>query len=105
MPRYTAAMDGMTSCDALYVRRKQLLFRAMRRGFKEVDLIFGTFAAETLPRMSQPELDQFEVLLKAPDQEIYAMLQGEVPPSPAYDNNIFAAMKVFCARKDPTWNV
>ncbi|MGZ6006307.1 MAG: succinate dehydrogenase assembly factor 2, partial [Rhizomicrobium sp.] len=29
-------------------RRKRLLFRAQRRGFKEVDLIFGTFAAAEL---------------------------------------------------------
>ena len=48
-------------------RRKRLLFRAQRRGFKEVDLIFGAFAAEELAGMSDAELDQFEALLIAPD--------------------------------------
>ncbi|MGZ5999770.1 MAG: succinate dehydrogenase assembly factor 2, partial [Rhizomicrobium sp.] len=57
-------------------RRKRLLFRAQRRGFKEVDLIFGTFAAAELATLSEPELDQFEALLVAPDQEVYAWLRG-----------------------------
>src|SRR6185437_5744822 len=52
-------------------RRKRLLFRAQRRGFKEVDLIFGTFAADALSRMNEAELDQFEALLEAPDHEVY----------------------------------
>ncbi|MBS0279423.1 MAG: succinate dehydrogenase assembly factor 2, partial [Proteobacteria bacterium] len=38
------------------VRRKRLLFRAQRRGFKEVDLIFGAFAAEALPTMDNAAL-------------------------------------------------
>ena len=32
-------------------RRKRLLFRAKRRGFKEVDLIFGIYAVEQLAAM------------------------------------------------------
>ena len=41
-------------------RRKRLLFRAQRRGFKEVDLIFGQYAEAELSRLDAAGLDQFE---------------------------------------------
>ena len=85
-------------------RRKRLLFRAQRRGFKEVDLIFGTFAAEELAGMSEAELDEFEALLIAPDQEVYAWLRGAEPAPAEYDTPLFTRLKAVCSRKDPKWN-
>jgi antitoxin CptB len=87
------------------VRRKRLLFRAKRRGFKEVDLIFGVFAVEELARLDVTELDQFEALLDAPDQEVYAWLRGHAAPPDVFDTPLFARMKAVCNRKDPQWNV
>jgi antitoxin CptB len=86
-------------------RRKRLLFRAKRRGFKEVDLIFGVFAVEELAQLDKTELDQFEALLEAPDQEVYAWLRGHSAPPAEFDTPLFARMKAVCNRKDPTWNV
>jgi antitoxin CptB len=86
-------------------RRKRLLFRAQRRGFKEVDLIFGTFAAAELDGMNEADLDQFEALLAAPDQEVYEWLRGYAPAPKEFDTALFQRMKALCARKNPTWNV
>jgi antitoxin CptB len=86
-------------------RRKKLLFRAKRRGFKEVDLIFGSFAAEELNGMPEAELDQFEALLEAPDQEVYSWLRGAASAPAEFDTPMFRRMKAHCVRKDPTWNV
>jgi antitoxin CptB len=85
-------------------RRKRLLFRAQRRGFKEVDLIFGAYAQDALWRMEAGELDQFEALLTAADQDVYAWLRGAAPVPADYDNKIFAGLKDVCTRKDPKWN-
>jgi antitoxin CptB len=87
------------------IRRKQLLFRAKRRGFKEVDLIFGTFAAVEIDTLDETELDQFEALLAAPDQEVYRWLQGHTPAPPQFDTALFQRMKALCTRENPTWNV
>jgi antitoxin CptB len=86
-------------------RRKRLFFRAQRRGFKEVDLIFGTFAAEALSGLSETELDQFEALLEAPDHEVYDWLRGAAAPPAEFDTPVFHRMKALCARRDPTWSV
>ena len=86
-------------------RRKRLLFRAQRRGFKEVDLIFGTFAANHLAGLDETGLDAFEALLDAPDQHVYAWLRDHTPVPAAFDTPVFAQLKALCQRKNPTWNV
>ena len=85
-------------------RRKRLLFRAQRRGFKEVDLIFGAYAESALWGLDEAGLDQFEALLAAPDQEVYAWLRGAAPVPAEYDNPVFAGLKAVCGRKDPRWS-
>jgi antitoxin CptB len=97
-----AASENGGSSEA---RRKRLLFRAQRRGFKEVDLIFGTFAAAELSQLSEAELTQFEALLLAPDQEVYAWLRGEAPAPPDFDTPLFARLKALCHRRNPSWSV
>jgi len=82
-----------------------LRFRAERRGFKEVDLIFGAFALEFLPELSVAELDQFEALLQAPDQDVFAWLQDQAPVPSNLDTPVFAKLKSICRRKNPKWNV
>ena len=97
--------DPIESDFALAARRKRLLFRAQRRGFKEVDLIFGTFAAAEAMGLAEAEIVQFEALLDAPDQDVYAWLTGFQPVPPEHDTALFERLKALCRRKDPTWNV
>jgi antitoxin CptB len=104
-PRYIHRMNASSHGGSSEARRKKLLFRAARRGFKEVDLIFGAFAAESLSGLDEAELDQFEALLDAPDSHVYDWLRGAAAPDAAYDTPVFHRMKALCARKDPTWNV
>jgi antitoxin CptB len=85
-------------------RRKRLLFRAQRRGFKEVDLIFGAYAQKHLFALDAGALDRFEALLVAPDQDVYAWLCGSAPVPAKHDNDVFAGLKAECGRKDPDWN-
>jgi antitoxin CptB len=84
-------------------RRKRLLFRAQRRGFKEVDLIFGAYAEAHLAGMDEAALDQFEALLTAPDQDVYAWLRGALDVPPEYDNPVFAGLKAVCEQQTPRW--
>jgi antitoxin CptB len=63
------------------IMRKRLLWRATHRGIKEMDLIAGGFAAARLSSMSETELNEFEVLLELPDQDLlaWATKQDDVP--------------------------
>jgi antitoxin CptB len=86
-------------------RRKQLFFRCQRRGFKELDLIFGAFAAAHLNELGANELEQLDLLLNAPDEDVYAWLRGyEVVPA-RYASSVFDKLKSICNRKSPAWTV
>ena len=85
-------------------RRKRLLFRAQRRGFKEVDLIFGAYADLHLAELDETGLDQFEALLTAPDQEVYAWLRGAEPVPSEFESPLFQRMKALCNRRNPKWS-
>ena len=97
-------MDDSEKGGSSENRRKRLLFRAQRRGFKEVDLIFGAYAEAALWELDAIGLDQFEALLTASDQEVYAWLRGAEPVPSEYDNPVFAGLKAVCGRKGHVWN-
>jgi antitoxin CptB len=86
-------------------RRARLRFRAQRRGFKEVDLIFGAFADLYLSQLGESELDQFEALLKAPDQAVFDWLKGVAPVPAEFDTAVYRMLKGLCERRRPTWSV
>lgn len=103
--RYIYAMSTASDGGSLEIRRKQLLFRCQRRGFKEVDLIFGTFAAREIHTLDEADLDALQALLDAPDQDVFAWLKQEIPLPAAFDTPVFARLRALCSREDPTWNV
>ena len=55
-----------------------------------------------LAGLDEAGLDQFEALLTAPDQEVYAWLRGAAPVPAEYDNPVFAGLKAVCGSK-PHW--
>ncbi len=87
-------MSGsMLSSAALDERRRKILFRAWRRGMREMDLVMGQFADAGLPTMSEAELDEFERLLEAPDPEVLAWITGEELTPPEFDTPLFARLR------------
>ena len=81
--------------DTREARLKKLSFRAWRRGFKEADIILGNFADETLPTMSEADLDIFEVLLEVPDQDLYGWIIEREPTPEPYQSNIMYQLNSF----------
>jgi antitoxin CptB len=100
---YIRPMTDLEQGGSSENRRKRLLFRAQRRGFKEVDLIFGAYAEGHLGGLDDTGLDQFEALLAAPDQDVYAWLRGAAVVPAEYDNPVFAGLKKMCEQQSPCW--
>ncbi len=65
------------SSAGLDERRRRLLFRAWRRGVREMDLIVGRFADAQIDRFDATELDDFERLIEVPNAELYAWIVGD----------------------------
>ena len=64
------------SSAGLDERRRRLLFRAWRRGVREMDLIVGRFADTYIDTFDDAALDQFERLIEVPNAELYAWIVG-----------------------------
>jgi antitoxin CptB len=84
---------SMLSSAALDERRRRILFRAWRRGLREMDLVMGQFADANLPAMSEAELDEFERLLDMPDPEVLAWITGEETTPPDFETPLFARLR------------
>ena len=59
------------------IRLKRLRLRSWRRGIKEMDLLFGTFADEKMASLSDTELDAHEVLMAEHDQDLLVWVTGQ----------------------------
>ena len=78
-------------------RLKMLRLRAWRRGFREADLILGPFADQRLASFGPKELDAFERLLEAPDQDLFEWIVGRTPTPIEHDTAVMAEIKAFVA--------
>lgn len=58
--------------EDLVAKRKRLLFRSVRRGTKEMDILLGSYYKENMANFSDKQLDEFDAILELPDQDLYA---------------------------------
>lgn len=86
---------SMRSSDGLDDRRKRLLFRAWRRGTREMDLILGRFADAAIASLTEDELTQFERLLDVPEPDLYAAFTGDRPIPEGWPRPLFLRIKAF----------
>jgi antitoxin CptB len=86
------------SSEGLDARRKKLLFRAWRRGVREMDLIVGRFADAHIDKFDAEGLDDFERLIEAGNSELYAWVVGTENAPARYDTVVLAQLKAFHAR-------
>jgi antitoxin CptB len=61
----------------LETRRKRLLYRSVYRGNRENDILLGQFARAHIAEFDAAELDQYERLLSAGDNDIYDWVSGK----------------------------
>jgi antitoxin CptB len=85
--------SGLSSAG-LDARRRRILFRAWRRGIREMDLVMGEFADARLAGMTEAELDAFEQLLDAPDPAALAWITGEEPVPAEFDTPLLAQLRL-----------
>ena len=94
-------MTGSTrSSDGLDPRRRRLLFRSWHRGIREADLILGRFADVHIADLSGAELDQFEKLLEAQEQDLLSWMLGQSVVPADHDTPMFRRVRDFHYRGD-----
>ena len=87
---FSVAMTQLTD-----PRRKQILYRAQHRGFKEADLVIGGFAAAHLPTLDEALLDEFEALLQIDDHDLYNWIIGKKEVPENIQGPVFSMLQKF----------
>jgi antitoxin CptB len=60
-----------------------------------MDLILGRFADVEIGTLSDDELSQLELLIEAPDPDLYAAISGHAALAPEYATELFDRIKSF----------
>lgn len=81
--------------EALGIRQRRLMHRSRYRGVKESDLLFGQFAAKWLHLLNDAQLDRYEALLEAPDQDVLAWVYGRETVPASHDHDVFQMLRNF----------
>ncbi len=77
------------------VTRKRLLFRARHMGTNENDIFFGSFAEETLEKLTDPQLATFEKLLEVNDPDLFLWVTGAKPTPAEHDSDVMQMLKTY----------
>jgi antitoxin CptB len=80
------------SSAGLDERRRRILFRARRRGLREMDLALGAFADAHLRDLTEAELSEVEEWLDLPDPEILSWLTRGTAIPERFDTPLFAKL-------------
>jgi antitoxin CptB len=88
------------SSEGLDVRRRKLLFRAWRRGVREIDLIVGRFADAHIDTFDDGGLDDFERLIEVPNAQLYAWVVGDTAVPADYDTAVLRQLITFNLRAE-----
>jgi antitoxin CptB len=83
------------SSAGLDERRRRLLFRAWRRGVREMDLIVGRFADARIDSFDATALDDFEQLIELPNAELYAWIVGNEAVPARHDTPVLRQLIAF----------
>jgi succinate dehydrogenase flavin-adding protein (antitoxin of CptAB toxin-antitoxin module) len=80
--RHFSIEAAMDDAERDLVRRKRMIYRSKQRGWLEADLLMGSWAVENVPKLSEAELDEYDILLKEETIDIYNYISGKdaLPP-------------------------
>ena len=89
-------MSGLSrTSDDLSPRRRKILYHAWHRGTRELDLLLGRFADDSIGTLTEGELDEFEALLEVDDRELFGWILGKLPVPDTAPKAVLAKMLAF----------
>ncbi len=94
---HRAAPQGNAKVNApLSVRRKRIIYRSGQRGWLELDVILGRWAASRVPTMTaESDLSAIEGLLSAETPHLLQWVLGHSNPPPEHDTAVMRDIQRF----------
>merc|ERR1740130_637211 len=73
------AQAGSNTFDENDALRRRLLYRSKQRGWLEMDMMLGNWAAENLATLEEEQLNQFQEVIDMENPDLYVWLTGQQP--------------------------
>ena len=83
------------TAESRETRLRRLVYQSSYTGMKETDFLLGRFAKLHLHGLTDDELGQYEALLDAGDDRIYAWVVAGEPAPQMHDNRVLDLIKEF----------
>ncbi|MDB5649445.1 MAG: hypothetical protein JWL62_965 [Hyphomicrobiales bacterium] len=99
--REFALTESSISSAGLDPRRRRVLFRSWHRGMREMDIIYGKFSDSEIAKLSDAELDDYELLMDLPDRDVLMFVTGEAETPESFNTPVFRRMKAFHTHSGP----
>ena len=81
------------------VRRKRMIYRSKQRGWLEADILMGSWAAEHVPRLSEKELNYYEIMLDEETIDIFNFITCKDPlPDHLLGNPVMKMLQDYAIR-------
>ena len=82
----------MTNNESL---KKQIIYRSLHRGFKEMDLLLGSFVKKNIDNFNYSELNDLKNLLFIEDEVIFNWYFKKKPDNSIPKNRVSTMLKNF----------
>lgn len=76
---YETIKPKLGDADFDEVRRKRIIYRSKQRGWLEVDVLLGSWAAAHVKNLSHAEMDDYEKILSEETIDIFNFVSGKEP--------------------------
>eukprot|EP00428_Durinskia_dybowskii_P075010 CAMPEP_0170412596 /NCGR_PEP_ID=MMETSP0117_2-20130122/31059_1 /TAXON_ID=400756 /ORGANISM="Durinskia baltica, Strain CSIRO CS-38" /LENGTH=168 /DNA_ID=CAMNT_0010670309 /DNA_START=68 /DNA_END=574 /DNA_ORIENTATION=- len=76
----------MNSAERDFARRKRMIYRSKQRGWLEADILMGSWAVQYVPTLTEPQLDEYELILNEETIDIFNFITGKDALPPRLEN-------------------
>ncbi|RNF12765.1 hypothetical protein TraAM80_00120 [Trypanosoma rangeli] len=77
-------------------KRRRLIYQSAYRGMVEMDIILGVFSRKSLKEMPREQLDEYDMILRHFDDDLYKwVVMNEQPPAAVANMQTYKALQQF----------
>ncbi|ESL06949.1 hypothetical protein TRSC58_05369 [Trypanosoma rangeli SC58] len=77
-------------------KRRRLIYQSAYRGMVEMDIILGVFSRKSLEEMPREQLDEYDMILRHFDSDLYKwVVMNEQPPAAVANMQTYKALQQF----------
>lgn len=74
-------------------RQRRIIYRSRQRGWLELDILFGGWAAKHVPSLPPAQVPMVEALLDADTPDVLKWVLGQQPAPTPHDNAVMESMR------------